>query len=200
MAINRPNVFNVVGDAKFSNTAGTPVETYSQAIAGADITLNPTSGKGNVTVNSDVEFGGFSQTMTGSNVGDYGAEGCIFLTDIISSLTLTAGNVYALKDNGSGSPTWVNATHSDFDRLLAVCPDDVTNGSKMLIEGTVVSGDTSGGVIGNPVYLADTTPGWTLTKPTTEGDDVRVIGYILNLDATKGRILFDPSHASYKVL
>jgi hypothetical protein len=54
--------------------------------------------------------------------------------------------------------------------------------------------------VGSPVYIADSSnsDGKTSdTKPTTSGDTIRVIGYVLsksgvNFNATSGVILFDP--------
>jgi len=54
----------------------------------------------------------------------------------------------------------------------------------------LTSVDTSGGSVGDPVYLSDgTAGGWTLTKPTGE-DKVQVVGRVAKSDASAGEILF----------
>lgn len=73
--------------------------------------------------------------------------------------------------------------------ILDANANDGTDCTVVLVKE--VSGiDTSGGAVGDPVYLSTTAGGWTLTRPT--GDQfVQVIGYISVVNASTGRIVFD---------
>lgn len=60
------------------------------------------------------------------------------------------------------------------------------NGSAVLT-GAIREVDTSAGAVGDPVYLAASAGGWTLTAPAVR----RVIGHVAVVSATAGVINFD---------
>lgn len=59
---------------------------------------------------------------------------------------------------------------------------------KGVLHGVIEDVDTSLAALGDPVYLGDSGD-WTLTKPTAAGV-VRVIGHVIEVHATTGKIAF----------
>jgi hypothetical protein len=66
------------------------------------------------------------------------------------------------------------------------------NGYGVVLPWKLITMTTTGGAIGDDVYLSDTTAGGlTLTIPNTSGDVIRVVATIVTVgDATGGRVLF----------
>ena len=117
--------------------------------------------------------------------------------------TTAAGALYYL----SATATWTLTDAADEaagrSQLLAIALGTSPTTHGMLIKGYIRLGTYSVDTpwdVGSPVYMADSkeSNGSTSdTKPTTSGDTIRVIGYVLskagvNFNSTSGVILFDP--------
>lgn len=60
--------------------------------------------------------------------------------------------------------------------------------------------DTSGGTVGDPIYLSDgSAGGWTRTKPTLT-DKVQVVGRLITISASVGRVLIDLSQGIQQIV
>lgn len=121
----------------------------------------------------------------GSGVGD--------ITFIGSGVSVTAGMVYVLSDDGEGGATWYAADNNDdskYEGLLGVAMGS-NSSSGMLLRGAIRMFDTIG-QIGNPVYLSSTAGRVSSTKPATTGQVIRILGY--GLDTTNNTIYFNPDN------
>jgi hypothetical protein len=121
-------------------------------------------------------------TTVGSGEGD--------VTFIGSGVSVTAGNIYCLKEV-DGNPSWVaaeNDVDGNYEGLLAVALG-TSSSDGMLIRGAVTVLSTIN-VIGLPLYLHPTAGRVSTTIPTTAGQVVRIIGY--GLDDNSNTIYFNP--------
>ena len=111
-----------------------------------------------------------------------------------SGFTVTAGDIYYML-SGGGYNTWSKAranAESTVSHLL-VMATDATDSREMLLQGIIASStDLSGGSVGDPVYVSDSTAGGlTLTPPTTTGTFVRAVGHLIT--PARSVIYFNPS-------
>lgn len=120
----------------------------------------------------------------GTSAGTYG-QGTRILKGRVTGASLTAGKVYYLNNNA-----WTLATNanSGSTHLLTVCTT-TTDGSSMVLEGSVNTATAVAGPAGKPLYLG-TNGDVTSTVPSSAGAYVRVIGYILK---DNEEIYFNPS-------
>ena len=76
--------------------------------------------------------------------------------------------------------------------VLAVGTDDTDPGI-MVLNGMVrVGNNLSSGSIGDVVYVGETDGQFTLTAPSSSGDIVRIVGYLIN--PTYSIVYFNPDN------
>jgi len=112
----------------------------------------------------------------------------------IGSSATTAGDLYYLNSSGGWTQANASATASSIQMIaIAMGSNSGTNG--MLIRGFFRSSSfpTSGAVIGEDVYLATTAGDIQFTPPSSSGQVVRIVGYIIGT-TTNTRIYFNPSN------
>jgi hypothetical protein len=133
-------------------------------------------------------------TTPGNTDGEHDAD--LVYIDAATAST-TAGKVYYL--NSSGSWTIANAdAEADASGMLAVATGSDPDANGMVVRGMVTAYDIAGTpVVGAPVYLRATDGVITTVKPTTSGNIVRCVGYIL--DATNDQIWFNPDSTYIEV-
>ena len=184
--------------------SGTPVDgqlavwTGSTDIEGdADLTFTTVSGRKTLTVEGEVDAGririekGAATSAGGNGAVGTGAE---VMYGMGNQTTVTAGNVYYLTPGAVGSG-WIAAdaggTEADVSGFLGVSTTTDTDDG-MLIRGIVkINASVSAATTGDPVYLNPSTPGGiTLTRPTTAGEFVRIVGYVVY--PSNNLIYFDP--------
>ena len=79
--------------------------------------------------------------------------------------------------------------------IIMVATGAAADGEKFLaVPWVVITGvDTNAATAaGYPVYLSTTAGGWTVTKPSAEGDAVVPVGTVLVKDATDGAVMLKP--------
>ena len=117
--------------------------------------------------------------------------------------TTVSGGLYYLSATATWTLTDASSATKGRDQLLAIALGTSPTTHGMLIKGYIRLGTYAANTpwdVGSPVYMADSSGedgGTSTTKPTTSGDTIRVIGYVLsksgvNFNATSGVILFDP--------
>lgn len=194
-ALNRPNeafiVWNDVSqrweDQTISIDKCNDVDTSTAAPSVGDILewdgsnwvpTAPSTGGGNNVHDTDT-------SLTVSGQYDAGAEVMDFTT-IKTGITMLEGRVYSIGANGWDEASRANATSLG---LLAVCGNNTTTGSDMVIRGLVVSRDSlTTGTRGQNVYL-HTSGKWSLTAPTS-GAAVVILGKLI--DPANNVVFFDP--------
>ena len=103
----------------------------------------------------------------------------------------TQGNLYTLKHDGSWSGADAdNVTLSSGLLAISLGTDPDVDG--MLIRG-MITFDSDMGTLGDKLYVSTTGGEITNTAPSSSGEVVRVIGYVL--DSTDGQIWFGPDNS-----
>jgi len=117
--------------------------------------------------------------------------------------TTAAGGLYYLSATAAWTLTDASSATKGRDQLLAIALGTSPTTHGMLIKGYIRLGTYAANTpwnVGSPVYIADSSNSdgkTSTTKPTTSGDTIRVVGYVLSKTgvggaATSGVILFDP--------
>lgn len=124
--------------------------------------------------------------------------GARLLTDVYgTSPSATAGNVVSLAGTNVSDVGAQLAAAAATGMLFVVT--DAGTGDELLIEGVVKLSTTTTTALlpttanrGTPLYMSTTVGAVTTTAPSTAGDFVRVVGYVL--DATNRTIYFKPDN------
>lgn len=129
-----------------------------------------------------------------TSVGEFN-DGARLLTGHTSA-SITAGNLVNMTGAGAANVGAQSATASATGMLFMAT--DAANSNELLIEGVVkVSSTTTTSLmatnakVGTPLYMSTTAGAVQTAAPSTSGDIVRVVGYVMN--ATDRVIYFNPS-------
>jgi len=132
-----------------------------------------------------------------TNVGEF-QDGARLIVDAYgTSPSATAGNLVNLAATNVSNVGAQSAAAAATGMLLVVT--DAGTGDELLIEGVVKLSTTTTTALlpttakkGAPVYMSTTVGAVTTTAPSTAGDFVRVVGYVV--DATNRTIYFKPDN------
>lgn len=150
---------------------------------GSDGQVLKTDGSGNVSWSAAPLS---SLSIVGlTAAGDYDSRSDVW---VYGGGTTTAGLVHYLTSSGTWSGTDANAV-STASGMLCVAAGSDPDVDGVVVKGFVRMSSDSGGNVGDPVYLSETTGLVTTTAPTTSGAVVRVVGYKVALNI----IYFNPS-------
>ena len=108
---------------------------------------------------------------------------------------MSAGKIYHYKANGTWELADADAA-STSDGLLAVAIGAASDTNGMLLRGMVTL-DHDPGNLGDVLFLSTTAGEATGTAPSSSGDIVRVVGYLLG--GAHGQIYFNPDGAFVEV-
>jgi len=127
-------------------------------------------------------FDGLLHSRQGVAAPAKGGAGGVAAADLVYASDVASGIQVVLKAQGTSAGIFATG----------ICPDAIAEDAfgKVLTDYLLTGVDTSGGSVGDPVYLSDATAGgWTLTKPTGT-DKVQIVGRVAKSHATLGEILF----------
>jgi hypothetical protein len=164
--------------------------------AAGDITLDPATGK----INKIYDFHG--TTFENSYDASDECSGTI-LKYSANDTNLLGSQIYYLHTDA----TWVQAHADDVNegasQLLGVSPGGDPQTVGVLLEGFVrVSTNEIEGtpVVGAPVYVSDITAGhFHFTRPASNNDYVRIVGYCIDTHSSDALIYFKPDNTWVKV-
>ena len=142
---------------------------------------------GNLTVTTEATIPSRKFTVTSNTHFEY--QGDVLYGH--GSGATTQGNLYTLKHDG----TWSGADADNVtlsSGLLAISLGTDPDVDGMLIRG-MITFDSDMGTLGDKLYVSATAGGITNTAPSSSGQVVRVIGYVL--DSTDGQIYFGPDNS-----
>jgi phage-related tail fiber protein len=165
----------------------------SQIIPGTNITISPTGGTGNVTINA---VGDMTKAIY-----DYDNDGVVDSaerTEVIvrnsTGTTLTKGTVVYLSGATGFRPNALRAkadVESTSSKTFGFVVADILNNADGYVacNGTLHDLDTSAFTAGDALWLSPTTAGgWTTTIPS-EPDHSVFLGYVVRSHPTQGRIV-----------
>ena len=165
----------------------------SQIIPGTNITISPTGGTGNVTINA---VGDMTKAIY-----DYDNDGVVDSaerTEVIvrnsTGTTLTKGTVVYLSGATGFRPNALRAkadVESTSSKTFGFVVADILNNADGFVacNGTLHDLDTSAFTAGDALWLSPTTAGgWTTTIPS-EPDHSVFLGYVVRSHPTQGRIV-----------
>jgi len=168
----------------------------------SDITvfpLNTAPTSGQILVGYDLgastNFAVSAQTLnevtipTLSNAGEFGF-GATILKDFVTGASLTSGKLYQFGYDAVGlANEWIEAdstalSSAESSGLLAICRDTTVDGSVMISQGIVrvaaPAAETWTAADNGKIVYVGATGLVTLTEPTTTGDTIRLIGYVVD--------------------
>jgi hypothetical protein len=130
--------------------------------------------------------------------GDYSGE----VVKISNTTSLTVGKIYYLHTNGTWTLAQANDANDGADgNLLGVALGASAHENGLLLRGLVridnsTSIITGTPVIGNPLYLCETTAGnFNIAVPGSSGEVVRLVGYVVRADGSNNVLVyFNPSN------
>jgi hypothetical protein len=149
------------------------------------------TGNIDITSNGEVELDGNGGMLL--NTSPSGNEGNGVIIKLHSTAT-TAGNLY-YKSNFAAAWSETNAASGDgATRMLAVALGSNSGTDGMLLQG-IFRKASHGFSAGAPLYVGEVNGEFTTTAPSTGGDYVRVVGYVIDSNT----IYFSPGTAWVEV-
>ena len=111
-----------------------------------------------------------------------------------STGTITAGSLYYGSDVSGFRWSLANATGTTTSTTILAVGTDDTDPGIMVLNGMVrVLNNLGGGSIGDIIYVGEVDGQFTRTAPSTSGDVVRIVGYLIN--PTYSIIYFNPDNS-----
>jgi hypothetical protein len=164
--------------------------TYDFNDSNGDEVFSIDVGNGNTDINGYIAADSVFMSITNTNAtaGTYGI-GSQLIHDLEDGQSLTKGDIYYWRSTSAwdGADASAEATAKG---LLTVC--NTIDGSAMVSKGMVtINTSLSGMSNGDVLYLSTTTGKVTNTAPSSTGEIVRIVGYVIS--TTKNLMYFDPS-------
>jgi hypothetical protein len=170
-----------------------------QVTADGDITLSNafvdlSLSDRSIVADGQLEAKSITHEIPGTTIGNVGLGAEIVYFG--GTLSMTTGHCYYLNASGTWSPT--NAgTEADASGLLAIALGASSNANGMLLRGMVAVDAAGTHDYGKKVYLRAQNGVVTTDAPTTGGDIVRIIGYMLH--DSNDAIFFCPDNTFVEV-
>ena len=171
-------------------------------IKGAGTGATQLNVQGQITASGTISASGAISGPAGyrifSKTGTTDGEGQGDIVHFGSTTSMTAGDIYHWKSNGTWELADCNAA-ANCDGLLGVALGASSAVNGVLLRGTVTLHTIDGTeAVGDVLYLSEDNTGHAnVAAPGGNGDIVRVIGYCL--DASNGQIWFDPDKTFVEV-